>query len=510
MTGAAATEFEESDASYEIVDPDASALVESLRAFGYTPGTAVADLIDNSITAGAKNVWIYLHWSGRESFVALVDDGSGMSEQKLVEAMRPGTQNPMEERDLRDLGRFGLGLKTASFSQCRRLTVQTRRSQGPTALRCWDLDYVGETGEWRLLKTVQTNTLKRISRAMQAGGEGSGTVVLWECLDRITGDADTEDPKAHKQFFEVIDEIRDHLAMVFHHYLQYGNLRIQINDRQVDPWDPFMTREAATQMLPKEILALRGSSIFVQPYVLPHVSKLASEAHRNGAGPNGWNGQQGFYVYRNNRLLVAGDWLGLGFRKEEHCKLARIRIDFPNNLDADWIIDVKKSKAQPPRPLKDRLKQIAKMTREKAIAVYRHRGKVVARKTSPLGTFLWQKRVKFGKISYTINRDHPVYKAMDLPSEVRQNVEAFLRLVEESLPIPLIVLDSAEQPDTHARPLESMGAEETLAMMRTAMESLENAGMSPSDACKTLYTIEPFMYSEELLAVLLEEVEEHA
>src|SRR5579872_5411751 len=123
---------------FDIVAPDASAMIESLRAFGYDLPTAIADLIDNSISAGAKNVWLNFRWNGPDSFISVADDGCGMSRTTLINAMRAGSRSPLDPRTPADLGRFGLGLKTASFSQCRRLTVASKEKKNSTCIRRWD------------------------------------------------------------------------------------------------------------------------------------------------------------------------------------------------------------------------------------------------------------------------------------------------------------------------------------------------------------------------------------
>ena len=146
---------------YEISAPKPSALVESLRSVGYSLPTAIADILDNSITAHAKNVWIDFHWDGPDSRIAIVDDGDGMDEATLTDAMRPGSANPLDSRKADDLGRFGLGLKTASFSQCRKVTVWSRQTKAHLAGRCWDLDYVADHDEWRLLKASTPIGLER-------------------------------------------------------------------------------------------------------------------------------------------------------------------------------------------------------------------------------------------------------------------------------------------------------------------------------------------------------------
>ena len=209
--------------SYDLAEPEPSALVESLRAFGYSLKTAIADLIDNSIAAKAKNIWLRFEWNGADSRITIRDDGEGMTEKSLIAAMRPGSQSPLDLRSPTDLGRFGLGLKTASFSQCRRLTVVSRVLNGRTAVRSWDLDYVKKTREWRLLKTIEPAVLKLLKESIPE----HGTVVLWENMDRITGNDHPEDDKAHQRFLQAIDLTKQHLEMVFHRYLESRNEGIQ-------------------------------------------------------------------------------------------------------------------------------------------------------------------------------------------------------------------------------------------------------------------------------------------
>ena len=173
------------NSEYELTEPRAAAIVESLRAIGYSLPAAIADLVDNSITAGARNVWLNFTWDGSDSIVSIIDDGRGMAPEQLTEAMRPGTLGPLDKRESNDLGRFGLGLKTASFAQCRRLTVASRPSGGAECVRRWDLDYVVEHDAWRLLKSAAPGSEANL---FPLGALEQGTIVLWECLDRVVGD----------------------------------------------------------------------------------------------------------------------------------------------------------------------------------------------------------------------------------------------------------------------------------------------------------------------------------
>jgi hypothetical protein len=489
---------------FELIEPNAPALIQSMRSVGYTAQAAVADLVDNSIAARARNVWVTFRWDGAHSFISIADDGMGMDEPALTEAMRLGTRSPLEERELGDLGRFGLGLKTASFSQCRRLTVWTRVSkEGDLSVRCWDLDYVNETGQWRLLKLPPRGS---VSQTAQMDKLDSGTVVVWENLDRLVEGSPVEDQRAQRRFLEVAEAVEAHLAMVFHRFLEPpATLTIWINGQRITPWDPFLRSEAATQHLAEESLTLAGQRIVVRPYVLPHHSRLSAEIHQRAAGQGGWNARQGFYIYRNRRLLVPGDWLNLGFQKEEHSKLARIQVDLPTTLDGAWQIDVKKSTAKPPGPLRDELRRIAKVTRARATGIYRHRGKVIARSAARNDSFVWNRVVRRGKVSYRVNRDHPlVREILASGNQHRTEVEALLRMIEETVPAPLISLDDSQNPDEQADPFEGAALSEVEDLLRRTYLSLRSVGLSPSHARERLAGTEPFNRFPELIATLEE------
>lgn len=494
----------DSPKDYDITQPEPAALVESLRAFGYSLKAAVADLIDNSISAGASNVWLRFEWNGAGSSIIIKDDGGGMSEQELVSAMRPGSRSPLEERSPKDLGRFGLGLKTASFSQCRSLFVVSRKGGEPQVSRCWDLDYINDCGEWRLLKKFGRDPLLDAGESI----EGTGTVVIWRKMDRVVGSSRPDDNTAYRQFLEAVDEVKNHVAMVFHRYLEKpSGLKIWINGREIETWDPFLKHEKATQELPPEKLFCNGRAISVTPYVLPHQSKIPAETHRKASGPGGWNAQQGFYIYRNERLLVGGEWLGLGFQKEEHYKLARIQVDLPNSMDSEWQIDVKKSRAKPPGSLRGDLKRIAKATRERAVQIYRHRGKVTARRATQQDVFLWQQKSRHGKYFYQINRDHPLI-AEAIGSAGKSVIEPMLRMLEEAVPSAHIMITSSEEPEKVSTPLENCTFESVRNLIETLYGSLRSSGCSHEEAIYKLHSIEPFNHKPEFLVIFSSQQEQ--
>ena len=475
---------------FDIVTPRADTLMESLRATGYSLPDAVSDLIDNSIYAGARNIWLNFHWAGADSWATVLDDGCGMSDGGLVAAMRVGSQSPTEKRDPSDLGRYGLGLKTASISQARSLTVATHCGDGRgVSIRRWDLDHLASTGDWQLLRvSPERDGVPGMEDLLRSN---HGTLVVWEKLDRLVGDAGPEDARARGQFLGALRSLEEHLAMVFHRFMNQRNrISIWLNGLRVERWDPFLSDDDSTQTLPQETLGDQAAPITVTPYVLPHHSRLSAERHRIAGGPLGWNAHQGFYVYRNRRLLVAGDWLGLGFQKEEHCKLARIQVDLPNSFDHEWDIDVRKSQARPPLPLRERLRRIAQITRRRAVEVYRHRGKTISRSTRTSPVFVWQRRVRGNRVSYVVNRDHPLVRDALASSIAPQQLRRILRLVEEYVPVQQIWVDMAEGDESLGQPFDSAGEQEIRELIQALYVALLNSGMTHDEALGRLVTTE--------------------
>ncbi len=493
----------------EEVPPDPGALIESMRAFGYSLPTAIADLIDNSISAGARAIDVSFTWLGPDSTIAVTDDGHGMDEPTLIEAMRLGRRSPLEVRATSDLGRFGLGLKSAAWSQARSLSVISRVAGGPVLTRRWDLDHVTATRRWLLL---DSSTLGGRSIEAAVKASFSGTAVLLEHPDRLVGSEPSDDGPARERFLAAVRRTADHLGMVFYRYLTgRDSVTIRVNEQPVVPWDPFLEDHAATQRLPTESFSFAGGKVHVAPYVLPHVSKLAADVHSNTGGPSGWNAHQGFYVYRARRLLVSGDWLGLTrMQQEERYKLARIRIDLDNSMDEAWQIDVRKATARIPGPLQPELRRIAQATRRRASDAYRFRGKALARSADRQTTmnFVWERRThRDGVHTFRVNRRHPVLEALMASDDVRAAVTRALRLAEENLPVEAIVMDAREHPEDRARLPFADAESEVADMLRDAHGAMVGTGTDPFAALRALALIEPFDDHPHLVQALLEEIE---
>lgn len=478
--------------------PRAGAMLEALRGLGYSTAAALADIVDNSISAGADEIRINFSWDGALSRISVLDNGSGMDDGGLETAMTLGAKNPLDERVSSDLGRFGMGLKTASFSQCRRLTVASKRFGMTAACLRWDLDAVAKAGDdgWNMLEGPAEGSegFVKTLEPLQ-----SGTLVLWEVLDRIVTPGYEVD-----HFAELTYDVERRLAMVFHRLLEGTNpdFRLYINGKQVKPWDPFMSGHPAKPWhSPSARMDTATGNIEVQCHVLPHKDRLSDDEFICGGGPEGWTSQQGFYVYRNRRLLLAGGWLGLGhgraWNREESHRLARIRLDIPNSADAAWKIDVKKSVARPPVSVRPWLTKLAEDTRERARKVFAYRGSPSVGPSGVKVDQAWRVEHLKDGVRYRIDEAHPAVSAVIESAGVNAGlVRAMLRVVEETVPVQRIWLDTAEAKEIPRTGFagESPDAPEGVKkVLRTIFRDMVGRrGMSPEVAIKALSVTEPF------------------
>lgn len=345
----------------ELVVPSAARTVSSMRDIGYELPQAVADLVDNSVSAGATRIDIDLHFDGDSSWIRIADNGRGMDTQTLVEAMRYGSERDYEEDDL---GKFGFGLKTASTSQCRRVSVATRRSpeRARVEARCLDLDHIEGTNRWEILVLGPNERLDVLVEPLH---DGPGTVVLWEVLDRVLDYQDPWGQWARRRLLAAAEEIDQHLSMVYHRFLagevRGKRLAIRINGTAITPWDPFCAGEPTHVLEPRnyEVHTTQGAGIVrVAPYVLPHQAEFSSaQAWQRASGTLKWNRQQGLYIYRANRLIQWGGWSRLR-TADEHTKLARVALDFHPRLDAAFSINIAKAIVKLPSELRSELEPL--------------------------------------------------------------------------------------------------------------------------------------------------------
>ena len=491
--------------------PHASALMQAIRGVGYDVKSAIADLIDNSIAARAGFVQVDFHWDGRDSIVSLLDDGDGMDTRMLEQAMTLGSRNPLEVRSPTDLGRFGLGLKTASLSQCSRLLVASKRKHGDIVTRIWDLDQVAESNDWVVDDEPNPAESALIARLQ---GVDSGTLVIWNRLDRLVGDANPDDVTARLHYQRTAREIENHLAMTFHRYLEGSPARLKLNvngssdEHRVKPWDPFCQWHSATQEFAAARRQMQSGAVVLTGFVLPHKDRFeTTAAFELAGGSSGWAPHQGFYVYRNERLLVPGSWLGLGrprhWNKDEQHKLARIRLDLPTALDAEWQIDVKKSKAAPPLALRDWLTRNADGIRAEAREVFVHRGSRAPAKLQAEFCPLWFADAG-ASARYRINRAYPaVSAALSGDPASKTIVEQTLRLLEATVPIHRIWLDVAEKPEEPPPTKQQLLVEEVATTAAHLLERLMTGhSLTRIAALQRMRHLEPFDQYPEVLAAL--------
>lgn len=470
-------------------------LMESMRAVGYTLETAIADIIDNSVTAGGDQVDVRFTASPQPR-LAIIDNGSGMDHETLVHAMRLAGRPPSVHREPHDLGRFGLGLKTASLSQARCLTVATKQGTALRAVR-WDLDHLLDTRRWslQLLDHSEVQVLPWVEQLTQYA---SGTLVLWENLDQIHAD-----PRlVESQLDELMIRARDHLSLVFHRFTGAVTaplakpLELRINGAPVQKVDPFLVGHRGTQQLQEEVIEVAGSTVRVRPYTLPYIDKLTAADRRSALIAGSLRDSQGFYIYRAGRLVLWGTWFRI-MPRDELGKLARVRVDMPNTLDHLWSLDIKKSSAAPPPEVTRRLKQIADRIVGPSKRVHRFRGR-----SADTGNIqrLWNLIDERGTFRYEINRDHPLITSLadsiDGPSQTA--LGSLLTVIEATFPVE----DSYNRLGTDNTHSPSVPDEEQVAELARVFQT--SMGVDVETLAQRLALVEPFNAIHDLKSFLKE------
>lgn len=486
-----------------VLSPNAASLSQSMRDIGYSLETAIADLIDNSISAGAKTIQVWVDgFDTPNPCLAIIDDGSGMTKIEALEAMRPGSGDPRHKRKAEDLGRFGLGLKTASFSQCRSLTVISRKDNS-TFAACWDLDLISQRNEW-VAQVLSPDEILALPLVDQLGERG--TCVLWQKLDRLLESQQYISNRI--DIYTRLEQVEQHLALIYHRYLsgEYRKRKITIlvNAHSVEPFDPFCTSHKATQMLPEEIVRIDGEEIHIQPFILPHHSKLPKADYDYYRSRSDFISNQGAYVYRNGRLMAWGDWFKL-IAKTEATKLARVRIDFSNVLDEQWTIDIKKSRAHPPPQVREKLKHIINRITEQSRKVHTGRGeRLFSQQEQPL----WLRYPDRKGTRYGINREHPLLLALADKADP-QMMSAFnhiLDLIQSAVPVEAIYADYSnipqvfeEKPDISPEQLQQ--AITAIAELFRTSGELDKAGLS-----RAILAVPPYSQHREITQKIIEDM----
>ena len=466
--------------------PFAPNLVESMRSLGYSFKTAIADLIDNSVSALAKRIDIIMP-PNDEPFIIILDDGSGMSNKELLDALQFGSRNPLDDRDEKDLGRFGLGMKSASLSQCRKLTVVSKKN-GELSCFSWDIDYINEKQNWVLIE-YEKGEIDKIPYIDKIKKLEHGTYILLQKFDRVA--ASTEN--LTNTLNSYMSETMDHLALIFHRFIENG-LKIYVNDNLIEGRDPFLRKNHSTQSLKEIELKVDGYPIRVRPFILPHINRLTNEDIKKVGGIEDLKNNQGFYIYRNDRLIIYGTWFRL-YRKEELSKLARIIVDIPKELDYMWNIDVKKSSATLPDVLKSKLYSCIDLSVYGSKKVHEYRG----RKTIENGiNYIWERFENRDKTyEYRINRFLPQLKIFEnqLDPKSLTMLNNILILIEKNIPSNQIYLDVA---NNAYNKYNDYDVDEMVSQINDMLNVAKEMNVDKKDFLKNILKTEPYVNYKEL------------
>ncbi len=365
-------------------NPDPSRLIHGLRDTGYDLYTAASDIIDNSIAAGAQNVKIRITLApdGRK-FVYFGDDGHGMGEEGLRNAMRYGAK---VRDNLASLGKFGLGLKTASSAICLKYSLISKSSaEEPLRKLTWDLDHVRKVNKWEMIDDPITEEEEELFE--EFCGDDSGTLLIWERCDRLLGKL-FEVPGGTREKNAInyrANKLKEHCALIFHKFLnhkdkEFRDVNIWVNDDSVTHWNPFYP-EKSEQMLPPEEtkmeIVLEDSSVGiarVRAWILPHSKDMTEEENKQYAKIS--NRGQGFYIHREGRVIHYGGYFGIWRADDPHWSLLRVEFDFGHELDAAFSVDVKKSGIILDPALEDALKVLLQPAYKEADNRYRRKQKI--------------------------------------------------------------------------------------------------------------------------------------
>ena len=480
--------------------PFAPALIESMRSLGYSFPAAIADLIDNSISAHATEIDI-LTEPNSNPFLVILDDGDGMSKEELYEAMRYGSTNPLDVRSEDDLGRFGLGLKSASLSQCRKFIVVSKKAR-KTSAYSWDLDYVISSGSW-MLRGYTEDEIAELPMIETLSKKQHGTYIILLDFDRIkesTGDI-------NETFNKQLNYMIDHLSLVFHRFIDDG-LSISVNGNRIKSKDPFLVNHSATQIKRESSFRIYGEKITMKPYILPHISKLSQDDLDKVGGKERLRSDQGFYVYRNRRLIIWGTWFRLE-RKDELNKLARVMVDIPNSLDFLWSIDIKKSSASLPDIIKKNMYNAVYESVLSSEAVHTYRGRKEKKDNSI--DYVWERiKVRDG-YEYQINRKIPQLELLESILDDRENklLNSVLNTIESSIPVNALYVDVAKGVLEEKSESDDEEIERIWSDLQTQMDYVISNGLPVKAYYEMFLKVEPYCNYNEVRNRINEELKKY-
>lgn len=477
-------------------------MMESMRSLGYSPEVAVADLIDNSLDAGATRVELrgdVLNKSPQWFWIK--DDGHGMGVDEMQDALRLGSRSSAAPRTEGELGRFGLGLKTASFSQARRLALISRTTDSFEGL-VFDLDDIQTHDRWEVSR-LSHEEISEIPGSESLMSGPPGTLVCWMKLDRLLGGTASDRGMA-----QVLENLREHVGLVFHRWISPETSRRRpvefiINARPVAAHDPFFTSNKAVQAEDAESFDLGQSNFTIQSFTLPDLSKLPeATGSSTSTRPDFFQGQ-GFYIYRNARLISSGGWHGLA-RRSDASKHSRVRVDLTQDADESWQLDVMKNQVRIPPEVKGVLRRYTEIGRRKSSRVISYRGR---RPNTGGIQHVWEPVEDRGGFRYEANPEHPVVAhALDgLDGAARRRVLKAMNDMGSLIPYANIrsrMSVEDEKPARESRQYLVAKARELLSILEVPQDI--------DEATTALYSLEPFDTCRDLPGIIEEAIEPSA
>jgi hypothetical protein len=411
--------------------PPPKAHIEALSKIGYDFNTAIADIIDNSISAKSKNIQIGFYKIDDVATCYIADDGVGMTESELITNMSIGCKDPTDKRTKGDLGRFGAGLKTASFSQASILSVISKTKSNPVAAAVWDKAVVAEFG-W-MLEVLDTLEIKNIIPTEYNHFE-KGTIVRWDNIWAIQ--EVLHSPDKQLQIDELCTKLHSYIGLYFHRFLSKPHsITIKINNRPVVAIDPFMRNIKGSEELAST--SLRGGKygkdkLEITAYRLPFFTNMTQSQLNLYGGESSIRQNQGLYVYREERLIVAGGWMGLQ-KNLNLAGLARIQVDIPASLDNEWSTDVKKSSLQIPHKVKQQIRRLLSKPVAASRGAYVYRGK------QEVENHFWliNHDERNDRITYTIDSKNLKLRALmeNLDNTGQKQLALYLLSLAETIPV---------------------------------------------------------------------------
>lgn len=413
------------------LSPPATALINGIRAIGYSFSTAVADIIDNSISAMATNIDIYSDPLEKEPYFSFLDNGIGMNRDELINAMTFGSNRSGRIESPDDLGRFGLGLKSASLSQCRKFIVISKQHSQINSMS-YDLDIIERNNKWELIE-LSMDEIKSEQCFNELLKYETGTLVVWKNFDKLEINA----KNFEGSFRNIVADAKKHVELVFHRF--YNKVNIYFSGKRIEKRDPFLIASQKKQTGRESIINVNGVKIKVIPHTLPNANTLTNEEKALLGNPKSIHDEQGFYIYRNERLIIWGSWMHMGYKSELN-KLARVQVDIPSTLDSMWMLDVKKSSAKIPDLIKEQIRFAIEDSIDRSHKTNRYKGTKELRETAPVWT---RTELRDGVVKYEVNRANPLFIALyqQIGTQEQSLLEDLLSQIECYLPQGRIMND---------------------------------------------------------------------